>query len=132
MAAAYTESWGVGLLNRIASLASVASTTGISFGAASGLALDVYRPRAARSGLPTVVFFYGGGWDSGRREMYRFAGTALAARGFAVVIPDYRVYPEARFPTFLEDAAQAVRWTIDNVATHGGIARGWAMNSFQS
>ena len=46
--------------------------------------------------------------------MYRFVGTALAARGFVAAIPDYRVYPEVRFPGFVEDAARAVRWVRDD------------------
>ena len=52
--------------------------------------------------------------------MYRFVGTALAARGFVVAIPDYRVYPEVRFPGFLEDGARAMRWVRDNIAEYGG------------
>ena len=34
--------------------------------------------------------------------MYRFVGAALAAQGFTTVIPDYRVYPQVGFPTFIE------------------------------
>jgi acetyl esterase/lipase len=34
----------------------------------------------------------------------------LAARGYRTVIPDYRLYPDVRFPAFMEDAALAYRW----------------------
>ena len=34
----------------------------------------------------------------------------IAASGFSVAIPDYRLYPEARFPDFVEDTAAAVAW----------------------
>jgi acetyl esterase/lipase len=37
-----------------------------------------------------------------------------------VVIPDYRLFPEVRFPAFMDDAAQAVAWTRTNVARFGG------------
>jgi len=67
-----------------------------------------------------VVFFYGGGWDSGRRQDYAFAAKAFAARGFVTVLPDYRLYPEARFPDFLRDGALAIRWARDHVAQYGG------------
>jgi acetyl esterase/lipase len=81
--------------------------------------LDVFRPRSAAS-APVVVFFYGGGWRSGRKEMYRYAAKALARRGYVAVLPDYRVYPEVKYPDFLDDAAHAVRWAKDNAARFGG------------
>jgi acetyl esterase/lipase len=81
--------------------------------------LDVWaEPGGARE--PVVVFFYGGGWRSGRRQDYGFVAKAYAARGFVVVIPDYRLVPDVRFPAFIDDAARAVRWTHDNVARFGG------------
>ncbi len=77
--------------------------------------LDVYLP-AVRSEAPAplVVFFYGGSWQGGAREIYRFVGASLARKGFVTVIPDYRVYPQARYPDFLADAAQAVYFARDN------------------
>ena len=39
--------------------------------------LDIYMPAASKS-APVVVFFYGGSWDEGRRQDYRFVGLALA------------------------------------------------------
>lgn len=69
--------------------------------------LDVFVPTAAGAPWPVLVFFYGGGWDSGSREVYGWAAQALAARGFVVAVPDYRVVPQVRFPAFVEDAAAA-------------------------
>ncbi|MEM5734152.1 alpha/beta hydrolase fold domain-containing protein, partial [Shewanella algae] len=46
-------------------------------------------------------------WQSGERRDYRFVGTRLAEAGIVVVIPDYRLYPQVRFPVFVEDAAAA-------------------------
>jgi acetyl esterase/lipase len=82
--------------------------------------LDVYRPDQHETPAPIVVFFYGGEWQSGTKEMYLFVGQALAKRGFIVVIPDYRIYPDVRFPTFLEDSARSVKWTVDHAASFGG------------
>ena len=67
-----------------------------------------------------VVFFYGGAWDSGDKSNYLFAAEALTSRGYVVVIPNYRIYPEVIFPTYMEDAALAVKWTFDNAARFGG------------
>lgn len=83
--------------------------------------LDVYMPRApAGGGLPVVVFFYGGGWAEGAKAQYRFVADALTSRGYVVVVPDYRLYPEVRFPAFVNDAALAVRWTHDHIAEFNG------------
>lgn len=84
--------------------------------------LDLYAPSGigAETRLPIIVFFYGGSWSSGSKEDYAFAGRALAAQGFLVAIPDYRLVPEVRFPAFLEDGAAAVRWVRANAARFGG------------
>lgn len=72
--------------------------------------LDLYVPDDADDGTPVLVFFYGGSWETGDRRNYRFVGEAFASRGYIVAIPDYRLYPEIRYPAFLEDAAGAVAW----------------------
>jgi acetyl esterase/lipase len=93
---------------------------GIDYGKFGRQKLDVYVPRNAGHGLPVVVFFYGGTWQSGRRLDYRFVAQALTASGAIAVIPDYRVYPEAKFPTFLEDGAAAVSWVCNHIGDFGG------------
>lgn len=93
----------------------------LAYGAGERRRLDVYAPRrAAAEALPIIVFFYGGSWNSGDKDGYAFAGRALAAQGFLVAIPDYRLVPEVRFPGFVEDAASAVRWVRANAARFGG------------
>lgn len=89
----------------------------------SRLQLDVYRPRNTVAALPVVVFFYGGSWHSGARGDYLFVAAALAAQGFVVVVPDYRLYPDVQYPAFLQDCAAAVAWTLSEVAKYGGDPR---------
>ncbi len=88
--------------------------------------LDVYMPSQALAdkalaagGTPMVVFFYGGSWSSGDRADYRFVGEALAAQGIAVVVADYRLSPDVRYPVFLQDSALAMRWAFDNAQKYG-------------
>ena len=93
---------------------------GIDYGTDPRQKLDVYVPKATGTERPVVVFIYGGSWSSGTRDGYQFAGRALAAQGFVVVIPDYRLVPQVRFPGFVQDGAAAVRWAMANAARFGG------------
>ncbi len=82
--------------------------------------LDVYAPRQMSAARPIAIFLYGGGWEKGRKWDYGWAAQALAARGFVVVLPDYRLYPYVHFPAFLKDNAKAVRWAVDHAGAYGG------------
>jgi len=95
------------------------SLRSIAYGEGPRRRLDIYRPKRA-SGAPVIVFFYGGSWQRGRKETYRFVGRALARWGYVAVIPDYRVYPDVRYPGFIEDGAAAVAWTAARIAEAGG------------
>lgn len=99
--------------------------TAVAYGQDPRQRLDVYAPRFQPIGRrPVVVFFYGGSWNSGSRSGYAFVGRALAAQGFVVVIPDYRLVPQIRYPAFVEDGAAAVRWTRAHAAEFGGDPAG--------
>lgn len=95
---------------------------GQPYGRGARQTLDIWVPEDAREGdrLPVVVFFYGGGWNSGERASYGFAGRALARQGFVTVIPDYRLVPRAYWPDYIEDSAAAVAWTREHVGKLGG------------
>lgn len=83
--------------------------------------LDIYLPAEAIRG--TVIFFYGGCWGACTtytREHYRFVAQALTSTGYAVVIPDYRRYPQVGFTGMMEDSAAAVAWVGGNIARFGG------------
>lgn len=96
-------------------------TAGLAYADTARQKLDIYAAnRKSKDLQPVVVFLYGGGWEIGRRERYGFIGKALTGQDFVAVVPDYRVYPEGRFPDFIFDAAHAVRWTKDNIARYGG------------
>ena len=93
---------------------------GAAFGSDARQRLDGWAPEDASAKLPVIVFFYGGSWKSGDRDGYGFAARALAARGFVVVVPDYRLVPQVRWPAFVEDGAAALKWVAANIANHGG------------
>ena len=93
---------------------------GVPFGR-HGQRLDVWRPGQVGPTLrPVVVFWYGGGWVKGTRDAYAFAARAYASQGFVVVVPDYRKVPSVRFPAFVQDGAEALKWVRDHIADYGG------------
>lgn len=108
------------LVNRWVPSSAFREQMGIAYGKDARHQLDIYRPVDGPGPAPVIVFFYGGNWNSGERADYRFVGAALAAKGFVVVLPDYRLYPQVRYPDFLADSAQAVRWVFDHIAEWGG------------
>lgn len=80
--------------------------------------LDVYLPDAEE--FPVFVYFHGGGITSGSKGKNPFV-EFLAQKGIAVVDANYRLYPEAKFPEFIEDAADAVKWAQDNMGAYGKV-----------
>ncbi|MEO6394308.1 MAG: alpha/beta hydrolase [Devosia sp.] len=92
----------------------------IPFADGDRMKLDVYGPENPTGPAPVVMFIYGGAWERGDRGGYEFAGRAFAANGFVAVVPDYRLYPQVRYPDFLSDNAAAVKWIEDNIAQYGG------------
>ncbi len=88
--------------------------------------LNLYLPpEGQRKGFATLVWFHGGGLTGGSKdgvEMQRVA-SGLAQEGIAVVMPNYRLSPKAKYPAYVADAAAAVAWTLQNIAAHGGDAQ---------
>ncbi|MBC8026534.1 MAG: alpha/beta hydrolase [Steroidobacteraceae bacterium] len=94
----------------------------VAYGTHERQRLDIYSPCGAGP-KPIVVFWYGGSWEKGRKEQYRFVGAALAEAGYVAVLPDYRLYPEVRFPGFIDDGAAALAWVVSHAAEIGGDRR---------
>ncbi|HUB97959.1 MAG TPA: alpha/beta hydrolase [Stellaceae bacterium] len=108
------------LVNALAPRDDFRLVANLAYGADPRQKLDLYLPIDAKGPRPVVVFFYGGNWEEGSKERYLFLGEALAGRGFVVVIADYRLYPEVRYPVFIEDSAAATKWTLAHIANYGG------------
>ncbi len=109
-------------LNVLTSNNSHSFTGGVAYGPLARQKLDIYQPSstAPAGGWPTVVFFYGGSWNSGERATYRFVAEALAARGVLMLVADYRLYPEVRYPDFLRDSALALAFGLKESVRLGG------------
>lgn len=78
--------------------------------------LDIYLPKANR--FPVFIYFHGGGLNSGDKSNHIFVND-LVNDGIAVVCANYRLYPFAVFPQFIQDAAADVVWVKNNIGNYG-------------
>ena len=68
-----------------------------------------------------VVYYHGGGWVIGALDEFETLGRTLAVRtGCVVVLVDYRLAPEHRYPTAVDDAWSALRWVDEHAETLAG------------
>jgi len=111
----------IDLLNKTVSLKGLRITRSLPYGEAPRQVLDIYAPAAAR-GAPVLIFIYGGSWQFGSRIDYGFIGGLFARQGFVTVIPDYRLYPQARFPAFVDDSRAVLDYVRHRIGRHGGDA----------
>ncbi len=81
----------------------------LHYGREAGQVLDIFLPKEGFRGTQ-VVFLHGGGWRSGSKDEYAYLGAAMAAYGITCAVVGYRLYPEVRYPLFVEDVAHAVSW----------------------
>ena len=92
----------------------------LAYGADPRQRLDLYVPDAPPPKMPVILFFYGGSWESGSKNLYLALGQAFASKGIMVAVADYRLFPQVRYPAFLEDGAQAFAYVRTNAAQYGG------------
>jgi len=77
--------------------------------------LDIYYPTEVKD-FPTLIWFHGGGLKGGNKELLE----PFKGNDFCVVSPNYRLYPQAKCPSYIDDAAAAVAWTIKHIGEYGG------------
>lgn len=83
--------------------------------------LDVYSlPEKPLILRPVVVFFPGGAWLIGYKMWGALLAKALNPAGMVVVVGDYRNYPWGTVPAMVEDVQDVIKWTLENIAEHGG------------
>ena len=103
----------VSILNGITPASTFDRTKNVSFGEGDRDALDIYRAEKPKADAPILVFVHGGSWDSGSKGIYKFLAEGFTKSGYDIVVPNYRIYPTAKFPNFLEDNAKAVAFTAE-------------------
>lgn len=84
---------------------------------------DVYRPAQAADGAPVLVWLHGGGFIRGDKSARANVGWWGARQGLVVVLPNYRLAPDSRWPSGPEDVARLWSWLQDEAVRHGGDPR---------
>jgi acetyl esterase len=88
--------------------------------AADGSPLQARLYAAGHGALPVLLYLHGGGFVIGSLETHDSLCRQLALRsGAAVLALDYRLAPEHRFPTAVDDAWAALRWLAARASTLG-------------
>lgn len=81
----------------------------------TSLPVRFYRPKKAESKIPAILFYHMGGWVIGDLDTCDNFCSLLSARiGALVMSLDYRLAPENKFPTAMEDGFTAYLWLRDN------------------
>jgi acetyl esterase/lipase len=111
---------GVPLLNLAIPKTGYQVKRDLAYGQGPRARLDLYVPDGLAAPAPVILFFYGGSWQSGSKNIYRAFGQAFASAGIIAAVADYRLYPEVKYPAFIHDGAQAFRFVRESIERHGG------------
>lgn len=120
-----------GIANALTPSGGVATET-LRYGPLPRHALDLHRPPGLPDTAPLLVFVHGGGWTMGGRGDYAFAARPLARLGALVAVPDYRLFPDAAFPGFVEDTALAVRFLAAREPARPLVLMGHSAGAFNA
>ena len=87
---------------------------------------DLYVPQVVQGKkVPLLIYFHGGGLESGDKADDRNMYTELAGLGILVASANYRMYPQVGFPVFIEDAAHAVAGILKQIKTYADYGQTW-------
>lgn len=94
---------------------------GIPYGESELQRLDLYLPDCDSFSL--FVYFHGGGIETGDKSREAQIAAALCDMGVGMISANYRMYPEAKYPDFVEDAAAAVAWAFEHISAYGACEK---------
>jgi len=107
-------------LSRLAA-ASTRCTLDVAYGALPAQTLDIYFPSdGTLKDLPVFINIHGGGWTHGYKEWLGLNAPAIVEFPAIYVSVEYRLAPQARHPTQVDDCILALAWVYRNIAPLGG------------
>lgn len=80
--------------------------------------LDIYLP--SQTNYPVVMFIHGGSWENGNKDIYSSLGHLFVKKGIGCVVINYRLSPQVKHPSHIEDVAKAFAWVNNNISRYGG------------
>ena len=83
----------------------------------NGLDMNIFLPDEGEFSL--LVYIHGGGITAGTNGGCEVFAETLCKQGIGVATINYRLYPEAKYPEFIEDSADAVAWVFKNIEKYG-------------
>ena len=90
--------------------------TAIPGGPSGQVSIRILRPKGAIGKLPVILYTHGAGWVFGNAHTHdRLIRELAAGTGAAVVLTNYSLSPEARYPTAIEEIYAVLEW----IAGHG-------------
>jgi acetyl esterase/lipase len=78
---------------------------------------DIYQP-ALEGPLPGVVMIHGGAWIAGDKSYDAAHARKFAARGYVVMVINYRLAPTHKHPAQIDDCFEAIRWLVSNAENY--------------
>lgn len=93
----------------------------LTYGCREENRLDLYLPDGESFDL--FIYFHGGGLTGGSKQGNCEIFHQLAEAGVAAASVEYRKYPHARYPDFIEDSAAAVAWLKSSIGRYGCCKR---------
>jgi acetyl esterase/lipase len=84
------------------------------------IAVRLIKPAGSTGTLPVILYIHGAGWVFGSPETHDLLVRNLAVGAHAaVVFPDYRRAPEAKYPSQIEEAYATPTWIVEHGTEHG-------------
>ncbi len=120
----------VTLLNTITPSGSYEKMSDVSYGPLERQTYDVYRAESSRLGAPLLVFIHGGSWTDGSKDIYKFLAEGFTLEGFDVVVPNYRLYPDAMYPQMIEDTAKSIAATAKQFPDRDIVVMGHSAGAY--
>ncbi len=93
-------------------------TGDLSYGEHSLQKLDLYRPKGGKE-TPVMVYVHGGGWRKGDKKSIGEKAKFFCGRGWLLVSVNYRLLPDGKHPSNVNDVAKAIAWVHDHAEEHG-------------
>ncbi|MBF7688637.1 alpha/beta hydrolase [Acinetobacter rathckeae] len=85
-------------------------TENVAYGEHERQNFDLYRAVSSRQDRALIVFVHGGTWARGDKSDYAFVAESFTQDGFDVLVLNYRLAPQHRFPDYVSDLIHAVNY----------------------